>query len=139
MRLFISVLISLSLVQNLAAQCTTFAGTSPNFNLEFCEGDVAMFNPPPDLVNDGNDAFFYTVHLGSEWDESVKAVSLNGTLPYLDSLLTETTYFVSLVIADQQNGGQWIINENDTCLSTTILGTILYHEKTRDGLHRSRH
>ncbi len=128
MRLICISIFSLFLAVGASAQCTTFAGTPENSFWEVCQGEVVTFIPPSDMVNDGDDVFFYTIHLGSEWDEIVASVSLTNTFSFSAGLTPGTPYIVTLVMATQQNGGQWIIDENDPCLSFAQMGTLLVHE-----------
>ncbi|MEZ4932097.1 MAG: T9SS type A sorting domain-containing protein [Saprospiraceae bacterium] len=118
---------SMLLVQEMTAQCTTFAGTPPNFALEICQSETGILTAPSDMVNDGNDVFFYTIHPGMSWDTSVVlTVPASGIFP--GSLLTpEVIYNVSLIMGNPASSGPWIVDSSDVCISIIQMGTILVH------------
>ncbi|MBI1228310.1 MAG: T9SS type A sorting domain-containing protein [Bacteroidetes bacterium] len=132
MRIIIASIIAFFFFNELAAQCTTFAGTSPNLDLEYCENLTVVWDNPNDMVNDGNDVFFYTVHLGTQWNQNVAAAITFPGIDFGSSLFADSVYHISLIMGNPNNGGSWIVDENDPCLSVIDMGTIVFHEMPKN-------
>lgn len=105
--------------------CQTNAGQMAQNTLEACIGDSVAAILPQGLVLDGNDVGVFALqnYAGTALG-AVIAYSSSGKFGFGPNMTTETTYYVSYVAGNNQNG---LPDLNDPCLSVAAGQPILFH------------